>query len=102
MGAGVGVRPGGVGWGGAGGGGGEAGPAGGGAWGVGNYGAQGRVGPRPAAGVLEVGGEGGGGPADRAALRAHGFRLRHLGPRVLRTETACVAGISVLGALEGA
>lgn len=67
-----------------------------------NYEAEGPLGPRAAPWVLAVGGERGWGPADRAALRAHGFRLRHLGPRVLRTETACVAGISVLAAAEGA
>ncbi|MBM3866051.1 MAG: RNA methyltransferase [Verrucomicrobia bacterium] len=67
-----------------------------------NYEAEGPLGPRPAPWVLAVGGERGWGPGDRAALRAHGFRLRHLGPRVLRTETACVAGISVLGAVDGA
>ena len=61
-----------------------------------NYEAEGPLGPRAAPWVLAVGGERGWGPADRAALRANGFRLRHLGTRVLRTETACVAGISVL------
>jgi 16S rRNA (uracil1498-N3)-methyltransferase len=45
--------------------------------------------------TLAVGGERGWSAADRAALRAHGFALVHLGPRVLRTETACVAALTL-------
>lgn len=46
--------------------------------------------------VLAVGGERGWGPADRATLRAAGFGLRHLGPRVLRVESACIAALALL------
>src|SRR5262249_37614716 len=38
---------------------------------------------------------------DREALRAHGFALAHLGPRVLRTETACIAAIALVRARIG-
>ncbi len=51
--------------------------------------------PGPPA-VLAVGPERGWSPAERDALRDAGFALLHLGPRVLRTETACVAGIAVV------
>jgi RsmE family RNA methyltransferase len=61
-----------------------------------NYEAEGGLGAAAGAVILAVGGERGWGAADRAVLRAQGFALRHLGTRVLRTETACVAGISVL------
>jgi RsmE family RNA methyltransferase len=50
----------------------------------------------PADAVLAVGPERGWGPGDRAALRAAGFRLVHLGQRVLRVETAAVAASAVL------
>ncbi len=46
--------------------------------------------------VLALGGERGWSPRDRAALRAAGFRLLHLGSRILRTETAVVAGLVLL------
>lgn len=49
--------------------------------------------------VLALGPERGWGPADRAALRAAGFTLCSLGPRVLRLETAAVAALSL--ALHG-
>ena len=51
---------------------------------------------RDTAVVLAFGPERGWGPADRALLSAHGFTLAHLGPRVLRTETAVVAALAVL------
>ena len=44
---------------------------------------------------LAVGSERGWAPAERLALRAHGFVLVHLGRRVLRTATACTAGIAL-------
>lgn len=46
--------------------------------------------------VLAVGPERGWGPKDRAGLRAAGFTLVHLGERVLRVETACVAAVAVM------
>ena len=48
--------------------------------------------------VLALGPERGWGPADRAALRAQGFTLAHLGPRVLRTETAVIAALTLVRA----
>jgi RsmE family RNA methyltransferase len=57
----------------------------------------------PAAGpvVLALGPERGWSQDERAQLRAAGFALAHLGPRVLRVETALVAGLSVLLARRG-
>jgi 16S rRNA U1498 N3-methylase RsmE len=34
-------------------------------------------------------------------LRAHGFALAHLGPRVLRTETAVTAALALVKAARG-
>jgi 16S rRNA (uracil1498-N3)-methyltransferase len=45
--------------------------------------------------ILAFGPERGFGPTDRAALRAAGFTLAHLGPRVLRVETAVVAALAI-------
>lgn len=45
--------------------------------------------------ALAVGPERGWADDDRNALRAAGFTLAHLGPRVLRTETAAVAGVTL-------
>ena len=45
--------------------------------------------------ALAFGPERGFGPADRAALRAAGFTLAHLGVRVLRVETAVVAALAI-------
>ena len=46
--------------------------------------------------VIALGPERGWGPADRSALRAAGFILAHLGPRVLRVETAVVAALAMV------
>lgn len=51
--------------------------------------------------VLALGPERGWGPADRAALRAHGFTLVHLGARVLRSETAVIAALTLVRAKLG-
>jgi RsmE family RNA methyltransferase len=51
--------------------------------------------------VLALGPERGWGPADRAALRAHGFTLVHLGTRVLRSETAVIAALTLVRAQLG-
>jgi RsmE family RNA methyltransferase len=48
--------------------------------------------------VLAIGPERGWGPRDRDGLRAAGFALAHLGPRVLRSETAVVAALAILRA----
>lgn len=48
--------------------------------------------------VLAVGPERGWTSADRAMLRTAGFTLAHLGPRVLRTETAVVVALAQLRA----
>ena len=49
---------------------------------------------RPVA--LALGAERGWSAAERELLRAEGFASAHLGPRVLRTETACVAAVTLL------
>jgi RsmE family RNA methyltransferase len=46
--------------------------------------------------VLAIGAERGWSVADREVLRAHRFTLAHLGSRVLRTETATVAALTIL------
>lgn len=48
--------------------------------------------------VLALGPERGFGPADRDTLRGAGFTLAHLGPRVLRVETATVAALAIIRA----
>lgn len=55
--------------------------------------------PRGAPVVLAVGSERGWTPRERDVLRAAGYALAHLGGRVLRTETACTAGLAVLKTL---
>ncbi|MFT3830022.1 MAG: RsmE family RNA methyltransferase [Opitutaceae bacterium] len=55
----------------------------------------------PTAVALALGPERGWASSDRAALRAAGFALVHLGPRVLRVETACVAAAAILKARLG-
>jgi 16S rRNA (uracil1498-N3)-methyltransferase len=53
----------------------------------------------PAAGtpvVLALGAERGWSAGERALLVQHGFLFAHLGQRVLRSETACIAAISVI------
>lgn len=57
--------------------------------------------PLAAGAVLCVGPEGGLSDGDVAVLRQGGFRGLRLGPRVLRTETAGVAALSALQALQG-
>jgi RsmE family RNA methyltransferase len=51
--------------------------------------------------VLAIGGERGWSARDRDALRAAGFVLVHMGARVLRTETAVTAAVSILHAKLG-
>ena len=46
--------------------------------------------------VLALGAERGWTSAERDLLRANNFTLAHLGSRVLRTETACVAAIAIV------
>lgn len=59
-------------------------------------------GGRPSSAALAIGPERGWDAAERAALREAGFELRHLGDRILRVETACVAGATLcLAALGG-
>ncbi len=48
--------------------------------------------------TLAIGPERGWAAEDRDALRAAGFTLVHIGPRVLRTETAVVAALAILRA----
>jgi len=51
--------------------------------------------------ILALGAERGWSAQERLTLRDAGFKLANLGPRVLRTETALVAGLSVLLARRG-
>ncbi len=51
--------------------------------------------------VLALGPERGWGQADRAALRMHGFTLVDLGARVLRSETAVIAALTLVRARLG-
>ena len=53
------------------------------------------------ASILAVGGERGWSATERDVLRAQKFTLVNLGSRVLRTETACVAALSILRAKLG-
>ena len=55
----------------------------------------------PAGAVLAFGPERGWSARDRALLRANGFPLVHLGPRVLRTATAVVAAVALVKARLG-
>jgi RsmE family RNA methyltransferase len=45
--------------------------------------------------VIAVGPERGWSSRDRDSLRSQGFHLAHLGPRVLRVETACVSAYAI-------
>jgi RsmE family RNA methyltransferase len=58
---------------------------------------------QPVAGpsVLALGAERGWSESERNALRKHGFKLAHLGHRVLKTETAAIAGIVLTLARRG-
>ena len=53
------------------------------------------------AAVLAIGPEGGTDAPEREAMKAAGFLPVRFGPRVLRTETAAVAGLAVLQYLAG-
>ena len=60
--------------------------------------AQHHLPPEAAVWVLAFGPERGWSNAERAALRGAGFVLAHLGPRVLRTETAVTAAVTLVKA----
>jgi RsmE family RNA methyltransferase len=70
-----------------------------------NYEASGPLGefdlPADAPVFLALGAERGWSEREREALRQHGFRLAHLGPRVLRVETAAIAAVALLKAKRG-
>ncbi len=51
--------------------------------------------------VLALGPERGWSAKDRVQLREHGFVFAHLGERVLRTETAVIAALTVLKSARG-
>lgn len=51
--------------------------------------------------VLAFGAERGWSGTERTLLRRRGFQLRHLGPRVLRLETACIAAVTLVKAQQG-
>ncbi len=57
--------------------------------------------PRDGRVLLLIGPEGGLSAGERARAEAAGFTARALGPRVLRTETAALAGLAVLQACWG-
>ena len=57
------------------------------------------MGDKPVA--LALGAERGWSARDREVLRAHGFTLVHLGARVLRTETACIAALTLVRSRMG-
>jgi 16S rRNA (uracil1498-N3)-methyltransferase len=48
--------------------------------------------------ILALGAERGWSNRERSLLREHGFVLVHLGPRVLRVETAAIAAVAILQA----
>jgi RsmE family RNA methyltransferase len=50
---------------------------------------------------LIFGAERGFSPGERALLRAENFQLVHLGPRVLRLETAVTAAVAIIKARLG-
>lgn len=50
--------------------------------------------------VLAIGAERGWSARERSMLREHGFRFVHLGPRVLRTETAVIAALAIIRARQ--
>lgn len=54
-----------------------------------------RIDPAPFHSTLAVGPERGWSAAERDLLRERGFTLAHLGTRVLRVETACVAALAL-------
>jgi RsmE family RNA methyltransferase len=51
--------------------------------------------------ALAIGPERGWSRRDRDSLRSHGFTLAHLGPRVLRVETAVIAALTLVRARLG-
>lgn len=51
--------------------------------------------------TLALGAERGWSSGERALLRENGFAFVHLGPRVLRAETACIAAITLVRAKLG-
>ncbi len=57
--------------------------------------------PRNSGVALAFGPERGWTDADRGLLRAHGFTLVHLGPRVLRLETAVTAALTLVKSARG-
>ena len=54
-----------------------------------------------ASAAIAIGSERGWSPNERTILKNGGFAAVHLGPRVLRTETACVAAVSLIKAKLG-
>jgi len=51
--------------------------------------------------TLAFGAERGWSDPERTLLRQHGFQFVHLGPRVLRMETACIAAVTLVKAKRG-
>jgi RsmE family RNA methyltransferase len=51
--------------------------------------------------LLAIGPEGGWNDFELALLRAHGFAEAGMGPRTLRTDTACIAALAIVSAAVG-
>jgi 16S rRNA (uracil1498-N3)-methyltransferase len=51
--------------------------------------------------ILAIGPEGGFSDQEIALALSHGFRSAHLGKRILRTETAALAGVAIAQLLWG-
>jgi RsmE family RNA methyltransferase len=56
----------------------------------------------PARTLLAIGPEGGWTPYELEMFSSHEFQVFNAGPRILRTDTACVALLSALTLLSGA
>lgn len=57
---------------------------------------------KPQRSCVAIGPEGGWTPYELELFAAHGFQVFNAGPRILRTDTACVALLSMLTVLSGA
>ena len=60
-----------------------------------------RAAPAAPGAILAVGAERGWSDDERAWLRQNEFQFVHLGPRVLRMETACIAAVTLVKAQQG-
>jgi len=56
--------------------------------------------PRSEKILLAVGPEGGWMPYELEMFKAHGFEVFNMGPRILRTDTACVALLGMISEIQ--